>query len=750
MLNRLGLFAARYHRAVLIASALLFVLVTILGIGAFTRLQSGGFVNASASSSQAEALVASHFGGEQGLVVLISARAGSVSSPAVVAVGKKVTTTLESNSDISNVTSYWTTPAASLRSGNGKAALILAHVKGSDDQVDSRTTALLSKLTTYGGAAATVQGGGSSATGSEITTQVKKDLLLVSVVAVPITTLLLYFAFASLLAALLPLVVALLAIMGTFAELRVLAEFTSVSTYAVDLTIALSLGLAMDYSLLLINRYREEVARGRASRAAIARAVETAGRTIVFSGLTVALALTALLVFPLYFLRSFAYAGIAVVAFAVLGALFVMPALLDVFSNRIARKAEQAAKSTNHDGESRFWRRLASAVTSRPVLSAFPVLAVLLIIGSPFLHVHFSIPDDRALPTSASARQVGNELRTGFATDASSTLMAVGAGHASSGAEAAYAKRLSLQTGVTSIEGPTGTYVAGLQVSNAGRTAHQNGDVSYWQIQNDLVSSSGPAEDLVRQVRTVAPPKGLTIQVGGTAADIVDQKHSIGSSLPIAIGVMVVASFLMLFLFTGSVLIPLKAIILNALTLFAVLGLMVWIFQEGHLSGFLGFIPTPTSTTMPPLLFVIAFAMSMDYEVFLMSRIKELHDQGVPNTEAVVGGLARTGRIVSTAAALLSVTFFAFGLSKISFIQFFGIGTGVAIVVDATVVRGVLVPAAMRLVGERIWWAPRPLRRFHHRFGMQQTPELALVEDSGPELFLTEGGQDRHPVSGRV
>ena len=412
MLNRFGVFAARYHRAVLIASALFFVVATILGIGAFKRLQSGGQVSASASSSQAEALVASHFGGEQGLVILISARAGSVSSPAVVAVGKKVTATLESNSDISNVTSYWTTPAASLRNINGKAALILAHVKGTDDQVDSRTKALLPKLTAYGGAAATVQGGGSSATGQEITTQVKKDLLLVSVVAVPITTLLLYFAFASLLAALLPLVVAMLAIMGTFAELRVLAGFTSVSTYAVDLTIALSLGLAMDYSLLLINRYREEVGRGRDSRAAIARAVETAGRTIVFSGLTVALALTALLVFPLYFLRSFAYAGIAVVAFAVLGALFVMPALLDVFSNRLARKAKKATKSTTHDGESRFWRRLATAVTNRPVLSALPVLAVLLIIGSPFLHVHFSTPDDRVLPTSASARQVGNELRS--------------------------------------------------------------------------------------------------------------------------------------------------------------------------------------------------------------------------------------------------------------------------------------------------------------------------------------------------
>ena len=736
MLNRFGLFAARYHRAVLIASALFFVVVTILGTGAFKRLQSGGQVSASASSSQAEALVASHFGGEQGLVILISARSGSVSSPAVVAVGEKVTATLESNSDISNVTSYWTTPAALLRSGNGKAALILAHVKGRDDQVDRRTKALLPKLTAYGGTAATVQGGGSSAAGQEITTQVQKDLLLVSVVAVPITTLLLYFAFGSLLAALLPLVVAMLAIMGTFAELRLLAGLTSVSTYAVDLTIALSLGLAMDYSLLLINRYREEVARGRDSRAAIARAVETAGRTIVFSGLTVALALAALLVFPLYFLRSFAYAGIAVVAFAVLGALFVMPALLDVFAKRLGRKAAKVAQSTAKNGESRFWRRLATAVTNRPVLSAFPVLAVLLVIGSPFLHVHFSTPDDRVLPGSASARQVGNELRAGFSSDASSTLVAVGTGHASSGAEAAYARRLSMQSGVTSVEGPTGTYATGLQVSDVG-SAYRTGDVSYWQIQNHLVSSSGPGQDLVEQVRALAAPTGLTIQVGGPAADTVDQKHSIGSSLPIAIAIMVLTTFLMLFLFTGSVLIPLKAIMLNALTLFAVLGLMVWIFQGGHLSGFLGFTPTPTSTTMPPLLFVIAFAVSMDYEVFLISRIKELHDQGATNTEAVTGGLARTGRIVSTAAALLSVTFFAFGLSKISFIQFFGIGTGVAILVDATIVRGVLVPALMRLVGERIWWAPRPLRRFHHRFGMQETPEPTFVEDRESQLVAS-------------
>ncbi|MHB8497192.1 MAG: MMPL family transporter [Acidimicrobiales bacterium] len=370
MLKRLGVFSAPHHRAVLIVAALWFAAMTVLGIGAFKNLQSGGQVSASAPSSQAEALVASHFGGEQGLVVLVSALSGSVSSPPVVEVGKRVTAALRSNPDISNVTSYWTVPAATLRSDNGKAALILAHVQGSQNQVDSRTKTLLATLTSYGGAAASVQGGGDSAASSEVTTQVEKDLLLVSVVAVPITVLLLYFAFASLLAALLPLAVSALAIMSTFAELRVLTVFTPVSTYAVDLTIGLGLGLALDYSLLLTNRYREEVALGWDSRAAIARAVETAGRTIVFAGLAVALAFTALLVFPLYFLQSFAYAAVAVVVFAVLGALFVMPALLDVFGDRLARKARKVAKSTGTGGESRFWRRLATSVASRPVLSA--------------------------------------------------------------------------------------------------------------------------------------------------------------------------------------------------------------------------------------------------------------------------------------------------------------------------------------------------------------------------------------------
>ncbi|MHB8295047.1 MAG: MMPL family transporter, partial [Acidimicrobiales bacterium] len=498
------------------------------------------------------------------------------------------------------------------------------------------------------------------------------------------------------------------------AELRVLTAFTPVGIYAIDLTIALGLGLAVDYSLLLINRYREEIASGLASERAVGRALATAGRTIAFSALAVGMSLTALLAFPLYFLRSFAYAGIAVVAFALVGALLVMPALLGAFGTRVERRRPNRSGGVRSI-ESRFWQRVATAVTARPVRWALPVGVVLLVVGTPFLQVRFASPDDRVLPTAASAHQVGDILRSRFSTNASSTLLVVATGRADAAAVRGYSQRLSALRGVTTTTGPDGAYVAGRRVGGAAGPSHRSGGVSYWALVNRLPSTSRRAQALVRDVRAVAAPPGLVVRVGGAAADLVDQKSSIASSMPLAGAIIVVASFAVLFLFTGSLLIPVKALLLNALTLFSVLGIMVWVFQAGHLSGLLGFTPTATSTTMPPLLFVIAFGLSMDYEVFVISRIKEMHDQGATNRDAIVGGLASTGRIVSTAAALLSVTFFAFGLSKISFIQFFGLGTGIAILIDATVIRGLLVPAILSIVGEPIWWAPRPLRRLPRR-----------------------------------
>jgi RND superfamily putative drug exporter len=272
------------------------------------------------------------------------------------------------------------------------------------------------------------------------------------------------------------------------------------------------------------------------------------------------------------------------------------------------------------------------------------------------------------------------------------------------------------------VKGPTGTYAHGHQTATADLSRYTSRDVSYWEISNQLQPSGAAAQSLVARTRELPPPSGEAVHVGGNAADLVDQKASISSELPVAGLIIALATFLILFLFTGSVLIPLKAVVLNALTLFAALGAMVWIFQDGHLSNLLGFTPTPTSTTIPTLLYVIAFGLSMDYEVFLISRMKELHDRGESTDQAIIGGLAMAGPIVSTAAGLLAVTFFAFGLAKISFIQFFGIGTGVAILVDATTIRGVLVPIVMHYTGDRIWWAPKPLRRLHDRIGLAENP----------------------------
>jgi RND superfamily putative drug exporter len=426
--------------------------------------------------------------------------------------------------------------------------------------------------------------------------------------------------------------------------------------------------------------------------------VATAGRTIVFSAGTVAAALAALLVFPVYFLRSFAYAGISVVAVATASALIVLPALLLVLGPRVNALAIRN-KDRLGRAESPFWRRIAGTVMRRPITAGLPIVLLLVVLGTPFLHVHFGTPDDRVLPTSSPARQVGDILRTDFHSDVSDTLEIVTNPALPGPAAAAFNREISSVRGVVSVttfSQPRGTWLHAVITPQSGTRA---------------------AQTLVSDVRTLPTPNGATAYVGGSAASLVDQKHDLGTKLPIAIALIVLTTFIILFLFTGSLVLPAKALVLNALSLTAVFGALVWIFQDGHLAGILGFTPTAISTTMPLLLFCIAFGLSMDYEVFVLSRIKELHDAGASNDEAVAGGIARAGRIVTTAAALLAVTFFAFGLSKVSFIQMFGIGTGIAIVVDATLIRGVVVPAFMRLAGNANWWAPRPLRRIHRAIG---------------------------------
>jgi putative drug exporter of the RND superfamily len=727
--HKLGLFVvARAWRVLGVAVVVLAVSV-VLGVGVFGRLLSGGFNDPSSASSRAKVLLDEKFGGEPDMIFLVHARAGTVDGAAAADRGQALARRLGADSRLTGVTSYWATHAAGLRSGDGADALILAKVVGDDATADSNATALLAHYAHLDDAAITVRMGG--ARGTDIGGQVGADLALAEGIAVPITLVLLVIAFGSLVSALLPLGVAVVAIFGTFAELSLLTHVTSVSVFAINLATALGLGLGIDYALLIVNRFREELADGADVGQAVARTTATAGRTIAFSALTVAAALSALLVFPVYFLKSFAYAGVGVTVLAAASALLVLPALLAVLGHRVNAGRIPGVRAVR-SAEAPFWGRLATAVMRRPVLAAAPVVAILLVLATPLLKVTFGTPDDRVLPISAASHQVGDALRTDFAVTPDVIDVLIKPAVSNPGLQN-YARQLSTVAGVQRVDSAAGSFAHGQPtVPGTDPTRLTASGIDRVSLHTGLDSASGAAQTLVRGLRAIPTPVGATVLVGGSTAALVDSKHAISTHLLAAGVVIVITTFMVLFLFTGSVVQPVRALIGNALTLGATLGTMVWIFQDGHLAAVLGFTPTPTDTAMPVLLFCIAFGLSMDYEVFLMSRIKELHDADASTPDAVIHGLARTGRIVSTAAGIIAVSFFAFGTSKVSFIQFFGLGTGLAILIDATLVRGILVPASMRALGEKSWYAPPLLRQLHQRIGLQEydAPIREVAESS--------------------
>jgi RND superfamily putative drug exporter len=713
MLGQLATFVVRHARLVLAAFLVVVAAVAVLGFGAFAKLQTGGFDDPAAESTAAAELLEQRFGGESDLVFLVRADAGTVDEGPAAEAGAALSDRLAADPDLSHVTSYWTTGAPSMKSVDGTQALVVANIA----QGDSASIA-----DNYSGDAGAVEVivGGPAVAGDDIDGQVGADLALAESIAVPVILVLLVIAFGSVVAALLPLVVGAIAIMGTFGELSVLGSATDVSIYAINLTTALGLGLGIDYALLMVSRYREELAAGRAVPDAVVRTVETAGRTILFSGLAVAAALTALLVFPLYFLRSFAYAGIGVVAIAVAGAIVALPALLAVLGTRVnagslpwLRRPRSAAAP--------FWGRLAARAMRRPLLAGGAVVALLVAAALPLLSVEFGTPDDRVLPTSAASRQVGDAIRDGFASNDTTAIDVVTTGPVDSAPLAEYASQISTLSAVDRVDSSSGTFVDGDLVDQSPvNAAFSGGGSERLAVVTSADAKSQTAKDLVGDVRGAADPEGVTALVGGASAALVDSLAAIGDRLPLAIAMVALATFVVLFLFTGSIVQPLRALVCNALTIGATLGIMVLVFQEGFGSSLLGFTPQPLDMSMLVLLFCIAFGLSMDYEVFVISRIKERHDAGATVEEATTHGLAHTGRIVTTAAALIAVSFFAFLVSEISFLQLFGLGAGLAILIDATLVRGVLVPASMQLLGEWSWYAPSGLRRVHARIGLAE------------------------------
>ncbi|MEV0909056.1 MMPL family transporter [Streptomyces hokutonensis] len=721
MFERIAELVIRRSRLVLVVAVVAVALMGVLGAGAFGKLLGGGYDDPSSASSRAAKVIDRKFGGETNLVLLVSATEGRVDGTPAEQSGRALVAKLKREQHLENVISFWDTSSPDLRSKDGREAVVLAHVKGNDTERDENAKSVIDAYAGPYGDTLTVRAGGGAAVTSEMGTQSAKDLVLAESIAVPLTLVLLLLVFGSAVAALLPLAIGTIAIAGTFAELFLLGSVTDVSVFAVNLTTALGLGLGIDYALLMVSRFREQLATGASVDDAVRRTVSTAGRTVAFSAATVAAALAALLVFPQYFLRSFGYAGVGVVVIAAVSTLFVMPALFVVLGHRVNGGRLPWANRGRSETRAPLWGRLARTVMRRPALTALPVLAILLLAASPLLGITFGTPDERVLPEDAASRQVSAVLREKFNGSDDAALHVVIDSPASRSSLGLYATQLSGLKGVVRVETSAGTYTDGRQAAtDPGNPALGRPDAQQINVVSTLTPKSDAAQSLVREVRAVAVPAGTQPLVGGVDAVLVDSKHSVGSRLPLAVALVALTTFLLLFLFTGSVVQPLRALLLNMISLGATLGVMTWIFQDGHLSSVLGFTAQPMDVSMTVLMFCIAFGLSMDYEVFVTSRIKELHDQGADNESAVANGLGHTGRIVTAAACLLAVSFFAFGTAKLSFMQLFGLGSGLAILIDAVAVRGVLVPAAMRLLGRSAWYAPGFLRRFHARFGLSE------------------------------
>jgi len=723
-MERLGRMLVRRRKAVLIATLVFVLGAAMIGGGVISRLRSGGFADPGSESAEAVELLQDRYGdASPNLVVLVTTTgARSVDDPAIEAVAAELANVM-TDAGVVDVASYWSLGhAPPLRNDDGTRALLLGTIIGTDDEVQD-TIRSLSPTLTRETDVAVVSIGGFAEVYRQMSETIEHDLVRAELIAFPITLVLLLFVFRGVIAAVLPLAVGVIAIFGALLALFLISLGTDVSIFALNLTTAMGLGLAIDYSLFIVSRFREELAAGKSVEDATVRTVQTAGKTVVFSAITVALSLAALLVFPMYFLRSFAYAGVAVALVAALGAVVSLPALLAVLGHRVDTLPIGRRRPTPVG--SGVWHRVAMFVMRRPIPIATIAIVLLLVLGVPFLGIVFGQVDDRSLPSGTSSREVHEILRSEFGSnEAGAVQIALPTVDTDTDADAidAYAIALSSIDGVGRVDAVTGIYIGGQQVLPPGQATARfpSGNEGTWlSVVPDVVPLSPAGEAVVDEIRSTRAPG--TALVGGMTAQFVDSKDALVSRFPIAVAWIALSTFVLLFMMFGSVLVPVKALVINVLSLSATFGALVWIFQEGHLADTLGFTPTGTTDmTMPILMFCVAFGLSMDYEVFLLSRIKEEHDRGTSNRESVALGLERTGRIVTAAAVIISVIFMAFATSGVTSIKLFGIGLTIAVLMDAFVIRATLVPAFMVLAGNANWWAPKWMKRIYDRFGISE------------------------------
>ncbi|OLT24715.1 RND transporter [Actinomadura sp. CNU-125] len=715
--NGFGRFVTRRPRLISAIGLAALVLVGIVGAGTIGALSLNRFEAPGSESMRASGTLArEHATGSPNVALLVTARAGTVDDPAAAAAGRALTAELAARDGVGDAWSYWSRGAPeTLRSEDARHALVLAWVPGDADHVRRDVLPGLAADLARTDTAVEVAVGGGDEVFRTVMERARADFVRAELIILPLTLLLLWFVYRRFAAALVTLATGLFAVLGSLALLRIPLVFTEISTFASNIALVMGIGLGVDYGLFMIFRFREELAArgggGDDVREAVVATVRGAGRTVLFSGVTVAAALAVLLVFPFPFLASFAYAGVAVVAAGVVGATVLLPAALALLGGRVARRTPSNRPAAR-------WHAFATAVMRRPLVLGGTALALVLLLGAPFLGVRFGLPDDRVLNTSAPVRQMYDEIRASFAVEEADALQIV---LPAADGVGPYAAELSRVDGIVRVDSSAGSFAAGRPVRAPTGARYTSAEGARLVAVPSSDRLAADAVGLVADVRAVPAPAPAL--VGGYPAELADYRDAVTARLPLVAGLIVAVTVVVLFLMTGSVLAPLKATVLNLLSLSVMFGALVWIFQEGNLSGLLGFTPTGSiEPSIPILMFCIAYGLSMDYEVFLLSRIKEEYDRTGDAAASVPLGIARSGPLVTAAALILAVSFATYATGDVVFLQQLGIGMAVAVLVDATLIRGVLLPAFMRLAGGANWWAPRPLRRLHRRVGLAEEP----------------------------
>lgn len=695
MFEKLGHSLVRRRKAVL---ALFFAILIVAGASSallIPRLSSGGYNDPASQSAKADAYLTTTFHVKDPALALVVDSKTAVTDPTTVADAAALEKAISGETGVTKVLSYWSAGGApALKSIDGKAGYLFVYTANNDPGGSTDLAKLIQKK--YDGTYKSlhVYVGGFSTISYAISSKISKDLAVAESISIPLTFLLLLFIFGGLIASAMPLVVGLSAILGTFLILYLISLATGVSIFALNLTTGMGLGLGIDYSLLIVNRFREELHSGKSVEDSIARTVATAGRTVFFSGLTVLVTISSLMFFPLMFLKSFGYAGIGVVFTAVFGALIPLPAILAMLGTRIDKfVVRKSAITPKEDGR---WAQTARFVMKRPVAIVVFVLMILAILATPIKNIVFSEVDSRVLPAknqAAIASAVSIARFDGQTANPIEIIIPGGAAHQDQ--LATYSSDLAKVKNIVAVSEPQ---IVGKDVRISATFS--------------ISSRTTQAETMINAVRNVPAP--FATLVGGTAADYTDTQAGISRTVPWALGWIALSVLLLLFMYTGSIILPIKAVVLNILSLGATIGALSWIFIEGHMTWLVGsFTKTGTiDTSMVILTCIVVFGLSMDYEVFLLSRIKEEHDAGRSNIDAVATGLQRSARIITSAAVLLAVVFAVFLTSGVTNIKTLGFGVAFAILLDSTLVRALLVPALMRLFGERNWWAPKALKRF--------------------------------------